>query len=330
MFRPASSPLVLVSRLLATPRHHAGRGISVNPVTCDILTKRAKQLGNLPAMPRILATLAEALQTPVSQVDVGRIVQTISYDKSLAAQCLRMANSALYRQRGDVSTVSEAVLTLGLWRIRDLVFSCTLPQMFASLKGVVPKEILWRHSLGTAILAEKLARDFAMARHDQVYVAGLLHDIGILINALLFPGDFREVMRESAKERAAISVAERRVLGFTHAESGRALAEAWKLPKEVADAIEFHHRPDDLKPDNEIALIVAFADQLCLANDVGYGYELRDEDKPDFPALWQVLVSRFPKANSAPASEYEVECSSTLAAAQALADQVFGRMPART
>jgi len=216
----------------------------VNHVTHEILTKRAKQLVNLPAMPKVLRALNEELSAPVSQIDVAKVVQTISYDKSLVAQCLRMANSALYRQRGDVNTVGEAVLTLGILRIRDLVYSCTLPRMFTSLNGIVPKEVFWRHALGTALLSKCLSEKCGEHENQNIYVSGLLHDIGILINALLFPEDFRDVLREAVSERSPISVVEQRVLGFTHAESGRILADAWKLPIEVSEAIEFHHQAD--------------------------------------------------------------------------------------
>ncbi|MGB7846346.1 MAG: HDOD domain-containing protein, partial [Candidatus Acidiferrum sp.] len=128
----------------------------MNPATYEILTRRIKQVGSLPAMPGILSALSDALSVQITKVDIEKIVGAISYDESLAAQCLRMANSALYRQRGDVATVREAVLSLGLWRIRDLAFSCNLPLMFSNWKCAVPKECFWRHALGTAVVAQRL------------------------------------------------------------------------------------------------------------------------------------------------------------------------------
>ena len=112
----------------------------MNPVAHDILTRRIKQLGNLPAMPTILSSVCDALSMQASKIDVDKIEKTISYDKSLTAQCLRMANSALFRQRGDVETVREAILSLGLWRIRDLVFSCSLPLMFPNPGKIVGRD----------------------------------------------------------------------------------------------------------------------------------------------------------------------------------------------
>jgi putative nucleotidyltransferase with HDIG domain len=232
----------------------------VNPVTYDILTQRVKRLGNLPAVPVILRTLTRALSTPASEIDVNQVVEEISYDKSLTAQCLHLANSALFRQRGDVATVREAVLALGLWRIRDLAFSCSLPLLFVNSSSRIKKEDLWRHALGTALISAKLGEELRVCRHDLIYLCGLLHDIGLLVNGLLFPEDFRGVLEEAAEEKASLEEVEQRLLGFTHAESGRILAELWKLPLGIAEVIEHHHHPARAKPLNEDTILVHAAD----------------------------------------------------------------------
>jgi putative nucleotidyltransferase with HDIG domain len=299
----------------------------LNPVTYDNLARRARHLGNLPAMPIILSTLTDALSVNASKVDVDKIVETISYDKSLAAQCLRMANSALYRQRGDVAQVRDAVLTLGLWRIRDLAFSCNLPLMFSNLNCVVPKEFFWRHSLATAYIAEKLATEFLGSKNQQVYLAGLLHDIGILINALLFPDDFHLIMQEAVHERSSVFAIEKRILGFTHAESGRVLADLWRLPIEVAEVIEFHHCPEMQSTTNEITKIVNVASQLCWKSGLGYGYSLVDEALSSTENVLRQLSEKYPQANLRQSEDYAPILEVHIAAAQALADQVFGVEP---
>ena len=123
----------------------------MNSVTYDILTQRVRQLGNLPAFPSILRTPTDALSRQANQINVEQLVEKISYDKSLTAQCLRLANSALFRQRGDVTPVRAAVFSLGLWRIRDLAFSCSLPMLFVNAGGRIrKKDHLWRHAPGTS------------------------------------------------------------------------------------------------------------------------------------------------------------------------------------
>ena len=299
----------------------------MNPVTYEILTRRVKQLGNLPAMPVILATLTDVLGGPANKVDVDKVAQTIGYDESLSAQCLRMANSALYRQRGDVGSVREAVLTLGLWRIRDLAFACNLPLMFASLDCAVRKECFWRHALGTAVVAQQMARDFTNGANEQTYLAGLLHDIGILVNGLLFPEDFRDVMKEAVKERSPVPNVERRVLGFTHAESGRILAELWKLPLEVAEVIEYHHRPEEQKTNNEITVIVNLANHWCWKSGLGYGYLLGEYEREMFEVAWQALKQKFPGPNRYTYEEYPAVLEAHLKEAHGLADAILACEP---
>src|SRR5271154_3142190 len=99
----------------------------MNPATNKLLQRKVSELGNLPVMPSILQSLGECLSASASNANVDRIVELISYDKSLTAQCLRMANSALFRRRAEIDSVRGAVLALGMWRIRDIVYSCTLP-----------------------------------------------------------------------------------------------------------------------------------------------------------------------------------------------------------
>lgn len=295
----------------------------MNPVTYDILTQRVKQLGNLPAMPTILTTLCEALGARPNKIDVGQIARTISYDKSLTAQCLRQANSALYRQRGDVATVREAVLSLGLWRIRDIAFSCNLPLLFANLNSGVRKEVFWRHGLSTAVVSQKLAETFCAANHEQAYLGGLLHDIGMLVNAILFPEDFRDVMEKAAMERASIETVELRDMGFTHAESGRILAELWRLPVEIADVIEYHMHPEEQIPPNDVTFIVSVADQICRRCGLDYGYGIEGEKPFAYLECWKELCRKFPAAEAYSEADVTALLQQSVAQARTLADEVI-------
>lgn len=300
----------------------------MNSVTYDILTQRIKQLGNLPAMPSVLATLCEALSQRACKVDFEYVVENISFDKSLTAQCLRLANSALFRQRGEVATVREAVLALGLWRIRDLAFSCSLPLMFTNFRSPIPKETFWRHALGTAVLAQQLAMELCPKTQQQTYLAGLLHDIGILINAILFPEDYRDVLEQAIRDKSHIEAVELSILGFTHAECGRILAELWRLPVEISDAIEFHTRPGLQNSPSPDALLVQIADNFCWRNGLGYGYVLEESNWQSIADLWASLGERIPKARNYSEEQYTTLLDTSMAKALTLADQVFAPTPA--
>jgi len=295
----------------------------VNPVTYDILTQRIKQLGNLPAMPAILSRLCETLSRKSNQIDVEKVVEQISYDKSLTAQCLRLANSALFRQRGDVSSVREAVFALGLWRIRDLAFSCSLPMMFANLKTTVGKEMFWRHALGTALVAQGLGHELGVKGAEEIYLAGLLHDIGILVNGVLFAEEFGDVLEEAKQKKVPVEEVEKSILGFSHAESGRILAELWRLPVDLSEVIEYHCQPRDQKPPSDITLLVHAADLASQKLGMGYGYELASDDASSLTRIWEPLCPRFPMAQAFNEETYSHLLIHLVSEADILADHVF-------
>ena len=295
----------------------------MNSVTYDILIQRIKQLGNLPAMPAVLGTLCAALSQKSSQIDVDLVIRQISYDKSLAAQCLRMANSALFRQRGDVATVKEAVLALGLWRIRDLVFSCSLPMLFSNVKTTVGKEVFWRHALGTAVVAHGLGQELGARYPEDIYLAGLLHDIGVLVNGVLFVEDFSDVLKNAAEKRLPLEKAEERILGFTHAESGRILAELWRLPVEIAEVIEYHAEPWKQSPPNPTAVLVHAADLACAKLGLGYVYEADSGETSSLPRIWEGLGDQFPTARSFTEENSSELLCHLVGQAEKLADHVF-------
>jgi len=97
--------------------------------------------------------------------------------------------------------------------------------MFANLKGMVGKEVFWRHALGTASVAQGLGHELRAKGAEELYLAGLLHDIGILVNGVLFAQEFGDILEEATQKKLPLEEVEQVILGFTHAESGRILAE---------------------------------------------------------------------------------------------------------
>jgi HD-like signal output (HDOD) protein len=175
------------------------------------------------------------------------------------------------------------------------------------------------------VVSQKLGADFGNETNEQIYLAGLLHDIGILINALLLPEDFRIVMQEAVREHLPVSLVEQRIMGFTHAESGRIVAELWRLPVEVMEVIEYHHHPEDQKTSNELSVIVQVADRLCWNSELGYGYPVPEYESFSPEDTWRILSQKFPKANHFRCGDYAPVLESNLAAARELAEHVFGK-----
>jgi putative nucleotidyltransferase with HDIG domain len=262
--------------------------------TLDRLRTRITDIDALPAIPVILRPLLHCLDMPAEQIDIDRIVELISQDNSIAAQCIRMANSALFMRAKPAESVRTAVMSLGMWRVRDLLFSNTLSKIIPANRWVVDPEVFWRHSLAVAMVCRKFAEMINYPDPEQAYLAGLLHDIGTIVNCIVAPDEFRAAMEKASSEHIPLDEAEQSTMGFTHSDSGRLLAEAWKLPEDIADAIELHHRIGDPERGSPLVALVNLSDLLCRMRDLGYGYaEYRQIDFANEPG-WLYLIIKYP------------------------------------
>ena len=262
--------------------------------TLERFRSRITSIDSMPTIPVILRPLLHCLDQPVEQIDVARIVELISYDKSVAAQCVRMANSALFGRNKPVESVRTAVMNLGMWRIRDLLFSNSLSQVIPANRWIVDPSVFWRHSLGVALVSRKFAEILGYPDTEKAYLAGLLHDIGILVNSMVAPEEFRATFEKATREQIPLNEAESSTLGFTHCDSGRVLGEAWKITPDLIQAIELHHDIGDPERGGPLVAIVHLSDLLCRLRDLGYGYyEPRQIDFAHEPG-WLYLVMQFP------------------------------------
>ena len=195
--------------------------------------------------------------------------------------------------------------------------------MFANFSPAIGKEVFWSHALGTAVVSSKLGTTFGFGNQQQIYLCGLLHDIGVLINCLLFPEDFTDVIVEAITDKAPLEIVEQRILGFTHAETGRILAEKWRLPVIVADTIEFHNNPQEQFVRSKVTAIVHTADLFCQKLGLGYGYELSDENSQSGEHIWNDFCQAFPKAGAFPEAEYASLVCGYVEEAKSIAEHVF-------
>ena len=295
----------------------------MNAATSELLTRRVGELRNLPAMPAVLRSLGECLSQDASTVSIDKVVDLISYDKSLAGQCLRMANSALFQRKTNVESIHDAVVALGIRNVRDLVYSVSLPKLFAGSKHGMAPITFWRHALGTALISQHFAYRLGIKPQEKFYLAGLLHDIGILVNALLFPKEFGDILETAKESETPICEVEQRVLGFTHCESGRVLADVWNLPPDVATVIEYHHQPPVSGEYAEVVAVVYLADLLCRLRGLGYGYyEAREFDLTSEPS-WELLVAKYPTASRLDMARFTFELDGFALEVEALVDSIF-------
>ena len=141
------------------------------------LLARLAEVDQIPSIPVVVAPLLRSLEQPLDQLDLHKVVDQLSQDKFLTAQCLHMANSPLWGHWQKVDSLRNAVVALGFQRLREIIISCSILKLVPG-KAQIDPIVFWEHSLGCALVSRQFARRVNFATPDKAYLGGLLHDIG--------------------------------------------------------------------------------------------------------------------------------------------------------
>ena len=262
--------------------------------TREVLLKRLENLDQMPSIPVVVYPLLRYLERPLDQVDTQKVVDYISQDKSLAAQCLHMANSPLFGRWQVVHTVRNAVMALGLQRMRDVVMSCSVLKLMPGEQSVLDPVVFWEHSLGCALISRHFARKIGFEDREKAYLAGLLHDLGIIVNLWIMPKEFHAAADMARTRHCPLLEAEREVLGITHCESGKILGERWKLTEDVIEVIACHHDVAAARTHRSLVALVSLSDLLCRMGGVGHGHIEMRQVRLQEEAAFAVLLEECP------------------------------------
>jgi putative nucleotidyltransferase with HDIG domain len=287
------------------------------------LRKRVQKIRTLPASPAVLKPLLDLLSQPPGQVPLEKVVQLVSYEKTIAAQLLRIANSPLYPRSRPAESIQAAIFTLGIQRVEDIVLSNCVGGLIPREKWVVEPDVFWRHSFGCALVCREFAERIEYADADQAYLAGLLHDIGIVVNSLAYTEEYRGVLVAAVRSGCPLHEIEVETLGFTHCDSGVALAQAWRLPKAIVEVIEWHHAEERSLARHPLVALVHLGDLLCRVRALGYGYEeWRAIDLAADPA-WTTLAKQWPKLTTIDLARFTFDLDAYVVEVAKLVDNVF-------
>ncbi|MDR1350204.1 MAG: HDOD domain-containing protein [Zoogloeaceae bacterium] len=236
----------------------------------------------LPGLPPLISGLLADLSHADDGLNFSVLAQRIAADQGLALRILRLANSSFYGLSGQVASIDDAIVILGLRSLHAMILNIAALRVITRppCAGFAALEF-WRHSIAVAVAARALAV-VCRKNPDIAFTQGLLHDIGQLLLASCFPDEYRQALDDPSSERAVMRLdSERALLGVEHAQAGAMLAAQWGLPPELVAAIAQHHAPD-----SEAADLLHLADILAHA--------LMDDDDAPIPRLsapaWQRLA----------------------------------------
>lgn len=249
----------------------------------DALTQAVvAEVNTLPQFPENLIYLQKLIADPES--DIQDIARQVSTDPSLTADLLKQVNSALYMLPKRIDNIVEAVKLVGMRGLRNLLYRYgtqkIMEQKYAEMRQ------LWRHSYLVAYFAHNLAKRTRRRNEvlDDVYVGGILHDLGKIVANSLHPDLLEKIKRFCAEKEIPESMLESFSVGLNHAEIGALIASNWNFPDQLVDAIRFHHEPRKAEEEHRDVVNLVY-----LANAFYY----LDEGTYDFDQIDRSVLDRY-------------------------------------
>ena len=235
----------------------------------NIPDKIIQKVSIFPSMPqagiKLRALLAE------EDVSIDEIEKILRHDPGLAANVLRLANSAYFGMPTKVSTLRHAVMLLGVTRFAQIAVTASVNKiMDGAVEGYgLSSGKLWLHSIAVSTTAEALAKNRKLAGNSDFFTPALLHDLGKLVLGEFVKKELPKI-KSLVAEGVPFIIAEKDVLGTDHAEIGALILSKWRLPGDLINAVRWHHYPEGVQNSSLHPEIVYLANLMC-QSDGGEG-----------------------------------------------------------
>ena len=254
--------------------------VSMSSIDVQTLRHKVENISALPTIPSTIKRIFSLIEKP--SITLDEVSHFVGNDPALTLKVLKMVNSAIYGFPGRISSVSHAIMLLGLNVVKGLLLGVSVFEMMqTSMLG------LWEHSTSCAVVARAIAKKKGSKEPDEVSVAALLHDIGKVILLLEFPQEYGAAIKDAKEKGLLISEAERLHFAEPHATVGKFLFEKWHFPANLVEAVACHHRPQAAALAPLETNIVHFSDILVRAR--GFGFAGDDLLPALSPAAFEML-----------------------------------------
>ena len=233
----------------------------------DFLKGLSKKKIRLPEIPTVIFQLNEVIANPLSSAqDIANVVNN---SPSLAAILLKIVNSSIYSCPSRIDNLSHAVTLIGTREIYELALYTSVISIFNKIpKEIINMKTFLRHSIASSLIARILAAYKNLPQTEQLFVSGLMHDLGRVLLYIYFPEDSLNILSYSRESDKLLYEAESEYLGCNHTHFVKYLMQHWQLPPTLENNVIYHHNPSAAQHSIP-ATIVHLAD--IIANGLGLG-----------------------------------------------------------
>jgi HD-like signal output (HDOD) protein len=245
----------------------------------DLNFNRERNLKKIEAyiarMPSLSTTAIKVLETCNDpQASANELKRAVSLDPILTGRVLKLINSAYYSMGNPISSLTRAIIMLGVNTVKNLALSFAI---IDNLKGKsscrsFSTDEFWRHSLCVGVVAKSLAaiKGVSVTQREEFFVAGLLHDLGKLPLHMQFPEEYYRVCEAVRSGEEALCRNEVKYLGVDHGTVGRIITKKWHLGPTLVESLAYHHTPAEGSDNHrEFVSVIALANQLAVYLDIG-------------------------------------------------------------
>ncbi|MCH8824913.1 MAG: HDOD domain-containing protein [Planctomycetes bacterium] len=245
-------------------------------------------ISHIATLPEITLKIIELVEDPTSTAqDLHNI---ISNDQALCSRILKVVNSAFYGLPRQIGSINRAIVLLGLNAVKNIAIAASLTKLFrgGEMCPQFAARDLWTHSIAVAAGSKLICDELKMGLADEAFLAGLIHDIGIMVEVQAMRHELVTVFEEMTFDDDNVPTCnmreiETRILGADHQAFGAGLCDAWKFPQSFSYVTGHHHDPTELpEPNRTLTSIVYVADRLAGQADYGFRGDLESlEIVPD-------------------------------------------------
>ncbi len=249
--------------------------MGASPVTSDErVVKAIQQVTQIATLPEVTTKIIQVVEDPRSTAkDLQNIIK---HDVALSAKILKVVNSAFYGLPRQVSSVDRAIILLGLSTVKNIAVATSVTKIFSGqqVSNRFTAKDLWQHSLACGVFCKLIAQAKKMENADEMFVAGLMHDLGIVVEKQVYAKELAEIINQAEARKMTLFQVEQEVLGADHQAFGTALAGKWKFPHLFQLTTGYHHQPFKASEQyQDVTAVCHLADVLAGKKQIGLYFE---------------------------------------------------------